>query len=114
MRARLALIAAALVLFGCAAMNTVHSDVATFGDWPSGRAPGTFTIERLPSQQARGAQHDLLETSARQALERVGFKPAADAAGADVVVQVGARTQRTEYAYYDDPLWWRWGPGYWR
>jgi hypothetical protein len=115
MRARLALAAVLLALAGCAAMNSVTSDVTTYGEWPAGRAPGTFAIERLPSQQAhRGAYQDQIEAAARAALEQAGFKPAAEPAQADVVVQIGARLTRTDYVPWDDPLWWPWGPHYWR
>jgi hypothetical protein len=111
---RLAPLVVVLALAGCAGMNSVTSDVATFGEWPAGRPPGTFTIERLPSQQVRGAQQDTLEAAARSALEQAGFKPAADAGSADVVVQIGARVTRTDFTPWDDPLWWRWGGNYWR
>lgn len=115
MRASLVLAVAALALAGCASMNSVTSDVATYGEWPAGRAPGSYAIERLPSQQALGGpRQEGLESAARAALEQVGFKPAADAAQADVMVQIGARATRTDYVPWDDPLWWRWGPSYWR
>ena len=116
MQARFALAAAALVaLAGCASMNRVTSEVASYGSWPPERAPGRYAIERLPSQQAHGGpQQDRLEDAARAALEQAGFKPAADAAQADVMVQIGARTARTGATPWDDPLWWRWGPAYWR
>ena len=110
---RLAPLALVIALAGCAAMNSVTSDVATYGEWPAGRAPGSFAIERLPSQQARGARQESLEAAARSALEQVGFKAAADPASADVVVQIGARVTRTDYTPWDDPLWWRWGGAYW-
>jgi len=105
---------AALLLAGCAAMNTVTSEVATFGDWPDGRAPGRYTFERLPSQQAQPERQAALEAAAARALEKAGFTPAADAAQADVIVQLGARISKTEINPWDDPLWWRWGAGYWR
>jgi hypothetical protein len=115
MLARLSLAAGALALAGCAAMNSVTSDVATYGEWPAGRAPGSYAIERLPSQQAHASPMQAsIEAGARSALEQAGFKPAADAAQADVMVQIGARTTRTDYVPWDDPLWWRWGPSYWR
>jgi hypothetical protein len=101
-------------LSGCAALNTVTSDVATYGDWPAGRAPGRYAFERLPSQQARAARQAELEIAASRALEAAGFTTAPDAAQADVIVQIGARIGRTEVSPWDDPLWWRWGGGYWR
>jgi hypothetical protein len=111
---RLAAGAAAALLAGCAALNTVTSDVTTFSEWPSARAPGSYTFERLPSQRANAERQAALEGAAAAALEKAGFKPAADAAQADIVVQVGARVSRTEISPWDDPLWWRWGGGYWR
>ena len=110
----LAVTATAATFSGCAAMNTVTSEVATYGDWPSGRAPGRYAIERLPSQQARGARQGELEASAARALESAGFSAAPDAGQADVIVQIGARISRAELSPWDDPLWWRWGGGYWR
>jgi len=110
----LALAASALALAGCASMNSVTSEVASFGEWPATRAPGTYAVERLPSQQQRGPQQEAVEAAARRALEQVGFKPA-DAATADVIVQIGARQTRYDsFNPWDDPLWWRWGPSYWR
>ena len=101
-------------LAGCAAMNTVTSEVATFGDWPAGRAPGRYAFERLPSQQAQAKRQADLEAAAVRALEAAGFKAAPDAAQADVIVQIGARISRTDVSPWDDPLWWRWGGTYWR
>jgi hypothetical protein len=109
----LALLAAGAALGGCAALNTVTSEVATYGDWPAGRAPGRYAFERLPSQQAHAARQSEIEAAAAHALESAGFAAAPDATQADVIVQIGARISRTEIAPWDDPLWWRWGPGYW-
>lgn len=109
--------AATLALGGCAGFNTLTSEVTSFGQWPANRAPGSYFIERLPSQAARSARTndvDLLETAARKAMEGRGFRPAADLASADVVVQVGARVTRYDVSPWHDPLWWRWGPTYWR
>jgi len=105
---------AALVLAGCAALNTVTSDVTTFSEWPADRKPGRYAFERLPSQKADATRTADLEAAATKALEKAGFTAAADAAQADVIVQIGARISRTEISPWDDPLWWRWGPGYWR
>lgn len=110
-----ALILGAAVLAGCAALNTVTSDVTTFSEWPAERQPGRYAFERLPSQKADATRTAALEAAAAKALEKAGFTPAPDAAQADVMVQIGARISRTEISPWDDPLWWRWGPtGYWR
>jgi hypothetical protein len=92
--------AAALIGTGCATMNTITSDVSSFGDWPAGRAPGTYAFERLPSQEARANDQAVVENAARGALERAGFKPA-PAATADVLVQLNARLT-SESSIVDD------------
>ena len=109
-----AALGAAIWLAGCAAMNTVTSEVSTYGSWPAERKPGSYAFERLPSQQANVERQTRLEDAARGALEKAGFRPAADAARADVLVQIGARVSRIDASPWDDPLWWRWGAGYWR
>jgi hypothetical protein len=107
-------VVAAPLLVGCAALDTVTSEVATYGEWPAGRAPGRYAFERLPSQQAHAARQAELEAAAARGLAAAGFSVAPDAAQADVIVQIGARISRSEISPWDDPLWWRWGPGYWR
>jgi len=106
-------VTAATVLGGCAALRTVSSEVSTFGDWPAGRAPGRYAFERLPSQQARAAESDAMESSARAALAKAGFTPAPAGTEPDVFVQLGARESGIELQLWDDPLWWRggFGPG---
>lgn len=106
--------AAAVLLAGCASLNSVNSEVSSFGEWPAGRSPGTYAFERLPSQQQRAAEADALEAAARPALEKAGFKPAANGAAPDVTVQVGSRTTRTDVGPWNDPLWWHGGFGYYR
>jgi Domain of unknown function (DUF4136) len=113
-RALLAMLVAAATLAGCAALNTITSDVTTFSEWPADRQPGRYAFERLPSQKADATRTAALESAAAKALEKAGFTAAADAAQADVIVQIGARISRTEISPWDDPLWWRWGGGYWR
>jgi Domain of unknown function (DUF4136) len=109
------LAAAALMLAGCAALNTVTSEVTSFSEWPAERKPGRYAFERLPSQKASVARTSELEAAAAVALQKAGFTAAADAAQADVIVQIGARISRNEASPWDDPLWWRWGPSaYWR
>ncbi len=68
---------AAMVLFitGCSTMRVVDSDVTAFPRW-SAAPPGpgtTYRFERLPSQQALGAQQDAVEALARTALAKVGM-----------------------------------------
>jgi len=110
----LAPLAAALLAAGCASINTVTCDVSSFGDWPAGRAAGSYAFERLPSQQANAAQADALEAAARRALDKAGFKPAPAGTEPDVLVQIGARFTRTTVSPWDDPLWWNGGFGRWR
>lgn len=110
-------ITAAALLAGCAGFSSVTSDVASFGEWPAGRAPGTYAFERLPSQTAdpkATAATQALESAAEPALAKAGFKPAAEGQAPDVLVQVGKRTSRTDRGPWTDPLWWRGGYGYWR
>ena len=108
-----ATLALAPALRGCAGLNTVQSEVATYGDWPAGRQPGSYAFERLPSQQAQAPRQTALETMASRALEAAGFTAAPDAAQPDVIVQIGERVNRAEPSPWDDPLWWRWGGGDW-
>lgn len=110
----LPLLLAAALLAGCAAMNNVTSEVVSYSEWPTERAPGRYAFERLPSQKAHAERSAEIEGAAARALEKAGFSAAADPAQADVIVQIGARISRTEISPWDDPLWWRWGAGYWR
>lgn len=92
----LALVAGSLG--GCASLNQLRSDVVSFGEWPAGRAPGSYAFERLPSQQAPSAQssaQDSLEAAARPALAAAGFAPVAAGAQADVLVALAARETRS-------------------
>ena len=97
--------AAVLALAGCAALNVMDTEVTSFSRWPAGRAPTTYAFERLPSQQANPQAAEVLEDSARRAVEAAGFVPAAEGAVADVSVQIGARSTPTDRSPYDDPFW---------
>lgn len=104
MRSALVLCVAA-ALAGCASLGSVDSDVSSFSRWPAGRAPATYAFERLPSQQARPQQAQVLEDAARLAIESAGFAPAAEGSTADVTVQLGARIVETDRSPFDDPFW---------
>jgi len=108
-------IVATASLVACSGPYMVSAEVNSYGTWPADRAAGTYAFERLPSQQQSQRQTDL-EESARAAIEKAGFKPAADSKTADVLVNLGARVSPAERAPWDDPLWWRWrgSYGYWR
>ena len=108
-------VVAAASLVACSGPYMVSADVNSYGNWPADRSAGSYAFERLPSQQLSKRQGEL-EESARAAIEKAGFKPAADAKTADVLVTLGARVSASERAPWDDPLWWRWrgGYGYWR
>lgn len=88
-----ALAFAGLFITGCAGLRVVESDVTAFHNWTAAPPPpGTpYRFERLPSQQAVGAQQDPVEGLARNALARVGmeFNPAA--ARYSVQVQISTR-----------------------
>lgn len=120
-----------LALTGCASLNTLTSDVSTYGPWPTERKPASFAFERLPSQAEHPQRQQQLENAARGAIEAVGFRAAPDQASAEYLMQVGARVSTSDPWIYNDPLFWRggwrygwggparlgrggWGPGpYW-
>lgn len=106
-------LASTLLATGCAGLNTLTAEVSSFGEWPADRKPATYAFERLPSQQARAAETELLEAAARSALAKAGFSAVPAGQTPDVLVQVGARVGRSE-APWADPFWWRGGFGYWR
>ena len=108
------LLAATLALYGCAAMNSVSSDVSSFGEWPAERKAGSYAFERLPSQQTRAAETEALENAAKAALAQAGFTPVAAGQEPQVLVQVGARVGRTDSYPWADPIWWRGSFGYYR
>jgi Domain of unknown function (DUF4136) len=109
-----ATVLATTLLAACAGLHSVTSEVSTFGEWPTGRTPGSFAFERLPSQAARAAEADALEATALPALVKAGFKPAAAGQQPDVLVQVAATASRSDGPAWNDPLWWRGGFGYHR
>ena len=117
----IAALGSAALLAGCAAMHTVDASVATFGSWPANMAPGTYTFDRLPSQDANPQRQQSLENAATQALATAGFRPAPEGSKPAVTIQIGARIERFEQSPWDDPFWWGgrrrfgyagWGPGY--
>ena len=108
------MLAAGLLLSGCAAIRGVTSDVSSYGDWPAERKPGSYAFERLPSQQARPAETETLEAAARGALFKAGFVAAAPDTQPDVLVQVGAHSGPANLGPWSDPLWWRGSFGYYR
>src|SRR5687768_13543707 len=100
---------AALALTACASLRELSNEVSTYSLWPAGRAPSTYTFERLPSQQANAQVQQVLEDAAHRAMESAGFKLATDPAAADVTVTLGARVSANERSPFDDPFWWRGG-----
>jgi len=114
MKRLFALTLAALLTAGCSGLRSVASDVTSFGEWPADRKAGTYAFDRLPSQQAQAAETERLENAARPALEKAGFSAAPEGQPPDVLVQVGARTARSDPYIWGDPFWWHGGFGYWR
>ncbi len=95
MRPMTSVLMASTLLCACAATPQLASDVTAYSQWASPRKPSTYAFERLPGQGARTERQQEIEDAARGALEAAGFTPTADKAGADVVVQVGARARVT-------------------
>lgn len=108
---KLALLCAALALSGCASVRLIDSDVQTFSQLRALPSPATYRFERLPSQQARGAQQDAIEAQAAQALAKVGMRLEPGAPGA-YRVQAQARIDREATPAWYDP-WWGAGWGGW-
>ncbi len=113
MKTALTLLLAAAALSGCAALNSVTSDVSSFGEWPAARKAGSYAFERLPSQQARAAEADALEAAARPALQKAGFTPVEAGKEPDALVQVGSRVGRSDPTWAT-PIWWGGSFGYYR
>jgi Domain of unknown function (DUF4136) len=109
--ATLAAAACALALTGCVtAPSAITAEVQSYGAWPPGRQPADYVFERLPSQNDDPMQTAAVENAARGALERAGFRLAAEPASADIKVQAGIRLVRTTVeAWPADPFW----PGPW-
>lgn len=104
-RALLAAISIAFLAFltvGCSTTRLVDSDVTAFPKWTAAPpGPGTaYRFERLPSQQAAGAQQDRIEALARTALSRVGMELSLTVARYGV--QVVLNTQVIDRGPYDD------------
>jgi hypothetical protein len=102
-----------LMLGGCASLNNLNSEVTSFGPWPADRQAGTFTFDRLPSQQVHPEHQQMLEDAARGALEAAGFRAAVDSGSAEYLMQLGARIELNDPWIYNEPLFldggWRYG-----
>ena len=94
---RMALVAVAAVLTGCATVSTVESDVQSFATTPTPVQAGTFRFERLPSQDQDATQAASLEKMAQAALVKAGFSRVDT--GARYSVQIGAGTAETVSAF---------------
>ena len=103
----LPLLCAALWLTGCASTRLVDSDVQSFSQLAGAPARATYSFERLPSQQAQGAQQSAVEDQARLALAKVGLRQ--DSAAPFYRVHVHARTDLLAYPDYWDGPGWGWG-----
>ena len=105
MRSIVVTLVAGAALAGCASMYNIDADVSSFSRWPAGRGPSTYAFERLPSQQARPQEAQMLEDAARRAIEGSGFVAAPAGSVADVTVQLGARISAADPSPFDDPFW---------
>ena len=112
MRKTVVTLISAAALAGCASLYNLDVDVSSYSRWPAGRTPSTYAFERLPSQQARPQQAQMLEDAARPAIEGAGLAAAPEGSTADVTVQLGARITETDRSPFDDPFWYG-GRGIW-
>ena len=103
----LPLLCPALWLTGCASTRLVDSDVQSFSQLAGAPARATYSFERLPSQQAQGAQQSAVEEQARLALAKVGLRQ--DSAAPFYRVQAHARIDLQAYPDYWDGPGWGWG-----
>ena len=103
------LVALAGLIGGCASFNTLTNEVSTFGSWPAERKPASYAFERLPSQQDRPEQQQLLEDAASGALQHAGFVLGDIPANAEYLMQLGARVTDNDPWAYNHPLFWRGG-----
>jgi hypothetical protein len=114
LRGRWLALGISLVLGGCAAFNNLDNEVSSYGTWPVDRKPGSYAFERLPSEQAHPERRQMLEDSARGALESAGFGPDADAQEAEYLIQLAARVSSNDPWVDSNLLFWPgpWGFGY--
>jgi hypothetical protein len=114
------LAAGALLLGGCAGVIRLENDVRSYADWTISAtgavtrpAPGDlYRLERRPSQRQDPApQQEAIEAIARDALARVGLRPAPEPLPASLPaplwsVEFGARSIRLPRAPWDEPRPW--------
>jgi hypothetical protein len=106
---RTLLLAAVVLLTGCASLWRVQSDVQSFSSWPQVPQPPTyFRFERLPSQLADPQAQAALEQQALPALAQVGLLPDPQARYS---LQISTLLQ--ESARWDEPVFFSpWIAGY--
>lgn len=98
---------AATLLTGCATVSTVESDVRSYSAASAPVQAGTFTFERLPSQDQDAEQAALVESMAQGALQKMGFTRVDT--GARYSIQIGAESSEAAPTYsepfYAPPYW---------
>ena len=101
------LLAASVVLTGCASVMLVDNQVQSFPQWPAG-APQKgerFAFDRLPSQRSETPSplQDGLELAVRDALVAWGLQLPSGSEGVRWLVQVSAGGQRLPRAPWENP-----------
>lgn len=104
------LVAAGLLLSGCATSYVLDNNVQSFSGLTGLPAQPTYRFERLPSQQA--PEHAGLEAMADAALQKAGLRR--DDANPRYSVQVGASVQAVLSPWADPWDTWGWGGFGWR
>ncbi len=106
----------ALALTGCAAPTSFTPQVMAHSRWDAQRQVGSFSFERLPSQDADPIAQGQLEAAALPALLQQGFSLSETPNGGAYAVQLTARVRIERDTFQrHDPFWpspWGgpWGP----
>ena len=107
---RALILAAAVLLSGCATVTRVDNDVQSFASWSSAvPRPVSFRFERLPSQQTDAHTQDTVEQLALPALAQAGLVLDTPNARFSLQISTEMRTENTWRSPYGP-----WGsPGPW-
>ena len=100
-----ALVAAALALAGCAALNEMEAEVSSFSRWPAGRAPGDLRLRAAAVAAGQPATAADARGCGAARVEAAGFVPAAERRARRRQRADRRADHRHRASPYDDPFW---------